>query len=87
MGAQQIQSYLRLHLAGNVGAKTFRRLVEAFGGVEGAVAAGPGAWRNIKGIGPKTVEKLSAVGEAEIDEELTEAGRRGARILTLEDED
>ena len=87
MGSQQIRSYLRLHLAENIGPKTFHRLVEAFGGVEGVVAAGPGAWRAMKGIGPKTLENLSAVGEAEIDEELTEANRRGARILCLEDDD
>ena len=87
MGTQQIQSYLRLHLVENVGPKTFRRLVEAFGGVEGVVAAGPGAWGRVKGIGPKKVANLSAVGDAEIDEELAEADRLGVRILTLEDDD
>ncbi|MBN1556438.1 MAG: DNA-processing protein DprA [Phycisphaerae bacterium] len=82
-----IRAYLRLALAEGVGPKTFQRMTEAFGGVEQAVAASPGAWKRVEGVGPKKLDALLAVTEDQIDEELTEAGRLGVRIFCLDDDD
>jgi DNA processing protein len=75
-----------LCLAENIGPKTFRQLIEAFGDVEAVAAAGPGAWKGVKGLGPKRVAALGTVGDEQIDEELAEAERHGVKILCLEDE-
>jgi DNA processing protein len=82
-----LRKSLRLLLADGVGTKTFAALVRAFGSVEAAAEAGPGRWRMVKGVGPKTVAALCDVSEATIDEELAEAQRLGVRILTLDCED
>lgn len=84
---KRVRSYLRLALAENIGPKTFRSLVDAFGGVESAVSASPGAWKRVEGIGPKKLESLLSVTEEQIDEELTEAERLGATIYCLEDDE
>jgi DNA processing protein len=77
--------HLRLHLAEGVGAITFRRLVDAFGGAEQVFAAGPREWQGVDGVGPKTADAMSAVTDEQIDEELAEAGKRGVRILLSDD--
>ena len=82
----ELRAALRLHLADGVGALTFQRLVEAFGSPAAAVAAGPGAWRGVEGIGPKTVRAIGSVAEEEVDSELAEAAERGVSILLAGDE-
>lgn len=77
---------MRLLLAEGVGAKTFAALVHAFGSVEAAAEAGPGRWRTVKGVGPKTVAALDDVTEAVIDEEFAEAQRLGTQMFTPDDE-
>jgi DNA processing protein len=77
--------HLRLHLAEGVGAITFRRLVDAFGGAEQVFAAGPGKWQGVDGVGPKTAGAMAAVTDEQIDEELAEAEKRGVRILLSDD--
>ena len=79
------RAYLRLHLAAGVGAVTFRRLIEAFGDVERVFAAGPSQWRGVEGVGPKTAEAIAAVTDPQIDEELSEAEKRGAAMLCPDD--
>jgi DNA processing protein len=83
---KRLKAYLKLHLAEGVGAVLFKRLVEAFGDVESAAAAGPGRWQEVQGIGPKTADALSAVTDEQVDAELAAAAEHGATILTAEDE-
>jgi DNA processing protein len=84
---EKLWPYLRLMLAKDVGPKTFQNLVDAFGGVEAAATATPGAWQRVEGIGPKKAEALQAVTEEMIDEELAEADRLSVRIFRIEDDD
>ncbi len=83
--AKRLRAYLKLHLAEGVGATLFKRLVEAFGDVESAAAAGPAGWQEVQGVGSKTAAALAAVDDQQIDEELAAAERHGATILPLED--
>jgi DNA processing protein len=81
----RLRAHLRLHLAAGIGAGLFARLVSAFGGVEAAAAAGPGAWRGVPGVGAARAKAIAAVTDRDIDEELAEAERCGARILCAAD--
>jgi len=83
--AEQLRATLQLHLADGVGALTFGRLVEAFGSAAEAVAAGPGAWRGVQGVGPKTVRAIEAVVPEDVDAELAEAADRGVSLLLADD--
>jgi len=79
------RDYLRLCLAEGVGPVTVRRLLERFGSVRAAVAAGPGAWREAPGVGDATAAALAAVDERAIDAELALAAEHGAAVLCLDD--
>jgi len=82
-----LRSYLRLHLADGVGAATFRKLLEAFGNVETVANASEGRLRQVYGVGEKTAAAIRAVGDEQIDAELSAADGCGATILCLEDAD
>jgi len=84
---EKLRPYLRLMLAKEIGPKTFQSLVDAFGDVESAAQASPGAWKRVEGVGPKKIEALQAVTEDHIDEELAEADRLGVRIFRIEDDE
>ncbi len=86
MNTDLLRAYLRLHLADGVGAVLFGRLVERFGGAAAAVAAGEVGWREVKGVGDKTVAAIAAVTDAQIDDELSLARQKNVDILCLEDE-
>lgn len=86
MDRQHVRAYLRLHLAEGIGAVTFRKLTDAFGGAEAAADAGPGEWRGVEGLGPKKVQALGEVTDELIDRELDEVHKRGVEILCIEDE-
>jgi len=81
-----LRAYLRLTLADGVGPRLFARLVEAFGSPEAALAAGPGGWRRVEGIGPKVASAIQAVGDEQVEAELASAGKTGAAILCDGDE-
>ncbi|HAU38113.1 MAG TPA: DNA-protecting protein DprA [Phycisphaerales bacterium] len=85
--SESLRAALRLHLAEGVGAVTYRRLIEAFGGPAETLAAGAGQWRRVEGVGEKTSAAIAAVTDEQVDEELAEAERRGARILCQSDAD
>lgn len=86
MNTERLKAYLKLHLAEGVGAVLFGRLAEQFGSVSAAVAAGPGGWRKVKGVGDKTVTAISAVADGQIDDELALATQHDVEILCLEDD-
>ena len=77
--------YLRLHLAGGVGALTVRRLVEHFGGVEAVFRADGRQLRAVDGLGPKMAGAIAAVDDRAVDEELAVAGEAGVTVLCIED--
>jgi len=83
----RLNAYLRLHLADGIGSILFRRLIEALGGVEQVLAAGPGQWRKVEGVGEKTTAGIAAVTDAQVAEELALASQRGVAVVCLEDED
>ena len=83
--AARLRAHLKLHLADGVGAVLFQRLLTAFGDVESAAAAGPAAWQQVDGVGPKTATALAAVTDEQIDAELAAASECGAAILCLPD--
>ena len=83
--SQTLRSALRLHLADGVGARTFDRLIEAFGSVEAAVAAGPGGWRQVRGIGEKTCQAIAGVNDEQVQAELDAAADGGVEIVSRDD--
>jgi DNA processing protein len=82
----ELRATLRLCLADGVGARTFQKLVEAFGSPRAALAAGPGQWRQVQGIGEKTAAAIESVTDADVDAELAEVERAGATILCRDEE-
>jgi DNA processing protein len=83
---KQLRAYLKLHLAEGVGAILFGRLVEAFGDVTSAAAAGPAGWQEVQGVGEKTAAALAAVTDEQIDAELADAAEHGVTILCRQDD-
>ena len=64
----------------------YRRLIDAFGDVEGVFAAGRPQWRRVKGVGQKIAADIATVTDRQVDEELADADEHGAAILTPADE-
>ena len=85
MDEKYVRGCLRLLLADGVGAVRFARLVEAFGSVAAAGAAGNAKWQRVEGIGPKIAQALAAVTHEDIDAELAEVEKHGVDVLTLTD--
>jgi len=81
-----LRACIRLHLAEGVGATTYRRLMEAFGGPETALSAGPTGWLKVQGVGAKTVEAIEAVTAEDVDAELAEAEKHDVEILCWQDD-
>ncbi len=81
---QLIRAYLRLTLAEGVGAVMLRRLVQAFGDVREVPVTDERLLQKVEGIGQKTASAIAAVTDKDIDEELAEAQRLGAKILCLQ---
>jgi DNA processing protein len=82
-----LRATLRLHLADGIGAVTFRRLVETFGSPQAVLAAPPGQWRQVERVGEAACAGIRAVTDEQVDAELAEAERRGARILLQTDDE
>jgi DNA processing protein len=83
---ESLRSILRITLAEGVGPVLFRRLTQAFDGIDEALEAGPKQWSKVKGIGPKILAGLEAVSDATIDEELALADKLGVTFLMADDE-
>jgi len=82
-----IEKWLRLIRADNVGPVTFAKMIKHFGSPDGALGASVSELAKIDGIGHKTAEqiarsrdKLDAAGEVELAEKL------GIWIINLDDE-
>lgn len=81
-----LRDWLRLHLAGGVGAVLERRLVDAFAGPANVARADRKALLRVEGIGPKTAEAILNVDDQAIDRELELIERFGVRVLLIDDD-
>ena len=81
-----LRATLRLTLAEGIGPILFERLVKSFGSAEDVPVTRTHDLRRVDGIGEKTAAAVAAVTEEDIDAELAEAGKHGARILLRSDE-
>ncbi len=79
------RAYVRLHLAEGVGSITFRKLLDAFGDIERFWQADAKQWQGVEGVGPKTAAGISAVTDAQVDEDLAAAEKLGVQVITLAD--
>ncbi|MCD6364247.1 MAG: DNA-processing protein DprA [Planctomycetes bacterium] len=86
LGDELLRMYLRLHLAENIGSIGFRRLLDAFGGIEKFWSAGPAQWRQVSGVGEAKAAAIAAVTHQQVDEELSEAASRDVKIFCPLDE-
>jgi DNA processing protein len=90
-GAQKnsadIEKWLCLIRADNVGATTFAKLIEHFGSADRALGASVSELAKVDGIGYKTAEQIAASrGKFDVQAELELAAKLGVCIINLEDE-
>ncbi len=82
-----IEQWLKLIRAENVGPVTFARLLKYFGSVEDILAASHSQLSRLEGIGPKTAEKITASrGSFDAKAELELAESLGVWLVHLDDE-
>jgi DNA processing protein len=80
-----VRDYLRFHLAEGIGPITFRRMIEAFGGVDEILAASPRQWCGVQGVSRKRAQAIREVTDEQIDAELGAAESAGARVVCWEE--
>jgi DNA processing protein len=74
-------------MAPGVGCVLFKRLLEAFGGPEGAFRARPKALERVEGVGPKVVQAIHRFDWADrVDRELEQMEKIGGSWVTWEDD-
>ncbi|HOX08931.1 MAG TPA: DNA-processing protein DprA [Planctomycetota bacterium] len=77
-----LEELLALQLTGGVGAVTYRKLLRAFGSVQGILAAPPGLIDEVDGVGPKRAASLaSGRGLEDAAAEIRRAAELGVRLL------
>jgi DNA processing protein len=82
-----IEKWLKLAGADNVGPITFAKLIKHFGSVDRALGASAGELTQIEGIGPKTAPLIAATRDKfDVAAELELAERLGVWIIHLDDE-
>jgi len=83
--AEEVKKWLRLNLTDQVGAVTFKRLLEAFGSVDKALGATAGQLMGVEGIGAKTANQIAGSRDCvEVDKEWSLAEKLGVTIITLD---
>jgi len=81
----EIAKWLRLHLTGQVGPRTFGKLLEYFGGIDAALGASAGQLTHIDGISHKKANQIAADRDAvDVDAELAFADKLGVEIICIE---
>ncbi|MHC4253437.1 MAG: DNA-processing protein DprA [Planctomycetota bacterium] len=81
---------LRLHLTGRVGIITFKKLVNAFGSAEAALAAPESRLSEVAGIGKNAAREIASgrsKSAAAAEREIELAGEQGVKIVTRADDD
>jgi DNA processing protein len=77
-----LREMLALHLTAGVGAVTYRRLLKAFGSVQGVLAAPAARIEEVEGVGPKRAGSLSSGRGYDLaDREMENAQRQGVSIV------
>ena len=82
-----IEKWLGLIRAENVGATTFAKLIKHFGSADRALGASVSELAKVNGIGYKTAEQITATrGKFDVAAELELAAKLGVWIINLDDE-
>lgn len=82
--ADGVRLHLRLHLAAGVGPRTFRAVVNHFGDLERAFAAGPAGLRAVDGVGAQTARAVFEVDDEAVDAELALVDQCGAQVIAFD---
>jgi DNA processing protein len=86
LNSADIEKWLGLIRAENVGATTFAKLIKHFGSADRALGASVSELAKVDGIGYKTAEKIAASrGRFDVAAELESAAKLGVWIIHLED--
>lgn len=81
-----IEKWLRLIRAENVGPTTFAKLIKRFGSADRALGASVSELAKINGVGFKTAERIAATrGKFDVSAELELAEKLGVWIINIED--
>jgi len=81
-----IENWLRLIRADGVGVSIFAKLINHFGGVDGALGASVSRLTEIEGIGAKTAEQIARTrNKFDVKAELELADRLGVWVIHIED--
>ena len=82
-----IDKWLGLIRADNVGATTFAKLIKHFGSADRALGASVSELAKVSGIGFKKAEQIAATrGNFDVETELELAAKLGVWIINLEDQ-
>ena len=82
-----IEKWLGLIRADNVGSTTFAKLIKHFGSVDRTLGASVSELAKVNGIGYKKAEQIAATrGKFDVAKELELAAKLGVWIINLEDE-
>ncbi len=82
-----IEKWLRLIRADNIGPTTFAKLIKHFGSADGALGASVSELAKIDGIGYKTAEQIARTrNKFDTEAELESAEKLGVWIINLDDE-
>lgn len=80
--------HLRWALTPEIGPILFGRVIDYFGSLESALAAGINQLQAVKGFGRSTAEKVArGRNDADVEGELAAAAREGVRIICREDDE
>jgi len=86
MEREELISYLRVHLAGGIGAVRFRRLLDAFGSPDRIAGASISELAGVEGIGPSTAAQIhEGLVTVDPEGEVTLAEQAGVKIITFND--
>ena len=81
-----IEKWLKLIRADNVGSTTFAKLLKHFGSVDRVLGASAGQLTEIEGIGPKSAKRIAKSRDSfDTDTELQLAEKLGVWIINLDD--
>lgn len=84
--SSEIEKWLALIRADNVGSATFSKLIKHFGSVDRALGASVSGLAKVEGIGYKKAEQIASTrGKFDVKAELELAAKFGVYIITLDD--
>jgi len=87
LSTKTLESIVRLNLTRGVGARTYYRLVAAFGSAEAILEAPRHAIERVEGVSEAVAEAIAGGCEADAQAELELVGNTGAEVITIEHPD